>query len=201
MSMRSYYDKDGRKRVEWEEDSIIPLAKSLYSNDELKYWHETDDPHRIEASPPPDGGRLIYHDRTLIDGDHRIQILELMKHSRIEPDLIKSPNGKVKIVGMSVLPSTYRTLSLADLAEFKAVSINTREAPLTQAQIDRARQHMAQEINRSLEVAMLTGDPVKADAPPPQPVRMSALSRLMASARRLFSEIRAAFARDEDFDE
>lgn len=152
-------------------------------SDELHYWHETDDPHRIEATPPPDGGRLIYHDHTLIDGDRRIQMLELMKHSRIEPDLIKLPDGDTRIVGISFVP--FR----GDIHEAYQGSF--------QAEVARMREELGDNLLSAINRNMLMGEPRSSLDTPPREWNPSPLTRFKLWVRRQINQVREWFASGE----
>jgi len=80
-------------------------------SDELHYWHETDDPHRIKVNAskslddfgaewephlytPPDiwwkNGRPVFHS---------------MPKMNFEPDITRTPYGETRLVGLSAVPS------------------------------------------------------------------------------------------------
>lgn len=205
MSMRSYYDENGQKHFIWEEDSLIPFPTNLPPRstsggtpNELHYWHETDDPHRIEVTPPPDGNgewQSKLWKSPPIWGEPLLHTRVPPSSFRYEPDWIKTPNGEVRIVGMSAVQNVERKLTLAEIAESKAVTINTHGAPLTPAQFESARQAMAREIDKRLIAAMLADVPVSvADVPIK---RLSRFSRFKAWLRRMVNEVRELFASGE----
>lgn len=189
-------------------------------SNELHYWHETDDPHRIEAKPPVDsyGGAWKPESWPVIPTTYRVRDIDYTQF-HVEPDVIKTRDGGSKLVGLSLVPNVRYPRSLTELAQSKEVSIASIDGALTQGEIKRMRQQMEQDFMSSIHAVMLRGEPLHDDTitindttytfkSSTQPTHRSLLTRLKMWLRWRWDDLRCFYRRlrgveedDEDYDE